>query len=92
MTILNEFGDLTVMRWHFKPTTKIPKSGLCSCMLKNGEEDYDKKLTRTKTIFRARSHFKRNSFSYQQHVTDVSEDENDEPHAAVKIEEFEKRS
>ena len=61
-------------------------------MLKNNEEDDDKKLTRSKSIFRARKQAARNSFSYQKQVTDVSEDENDEPHAAVKIEEFEKRS
>lgn len=92
MTILTEFGDLTVERWHFQPTTKIRKSGHCTCMLKNNEEDYDKKLTRSKSIFRARKQVARNSFSFQKQVTDVSEDENDEPHAAVKIEEFEKRS
>ena len=61
-------------------------------MLKNDEEEYENKLRRTKSIFRARKQAARNSFSYQKQVTDASEDENDEPHAAVKIEEFEKRS
>lgn len=87
MTYENEFGELTVERWHFEPSVKQRSSGLlcsCACFKKDGDSKNGPKLKRR--ITRHIGSVRQEKTAHFLIDSDASSDENDEPHAAIKLE------
>lgn len=95
MAYVNEFGDLTVQRWHFKPSLKKRSPGLfCSCACRKKDEDNisDSQPKRRITRLLTTKRHAESSSMPQMDLDAADSDENDEPHAAIKLEQFEQRS